>query len=178
MSRTNSIKVVIAAYAGASVLAACSQQAQDVSQLKTNIDHQKDSQMQMVDNKTDELKHNVETNKALALQNIDLQKKALATQSDALNDEKAKVKVSADYANKNLNDQAAACKTKIKSNVDAAKAQVDGGGKRLQGAVVLRTLAGKKSPSPSAIYRAPKQHSLKEAWNCSSGIVPPFLRQF
>lgn len=125
MSRINNIKVVVAAYAVASALAACSQQAQDVSQQKTDIDHQKDSQMQMVDNKTAELKHNVETNKALALQTIDEQKKALATQSEALNEEKAKVKVSADYADKNLNDQAAACKTQIKSNVDTAKAKVD-----------------------------------------------------
>jgi hypothetical protein len=125
MSRKKSILVVIAAYAGASVLAACSQHAQEVSEQKTDIDHQKDAQMQMVDNKALELKHNVETNKKLALQNINEQKKELSSQSQALDAEKAKVDASADYAKQNLDDQSAACKTKIKSNVDAAKAQVD-----------------------------------------------------
>jgi len=117
--------MVLAAYAGASVLAACSQQAQEVSERKSDIDKQKEAQLQMVDNKTTELKHNVETNKDLALKDLEAQKKALAAQANALNDEKAKIKASADYADKNLNDQAAACKTQIKANVDAAKAQVD-----------------------------------------------------
>jgi len=125
MSRKNSIKMVLAAYAGASVLAACSQQAQEISERKSDIDKQKDAQLEMVDNKTAELKHNVETNKELALKDLEAQKKALAAQANALNDEKAKIKASADYADKNLNDQAAACKTQIKANVDAAKAQVD-----------------------------------------------------
>jgi len=117
--------MVLAAYAGASVLAACSQQAQEISERKSDIDKQKDAQLEMVDNKTAELKHNVETNKELALKDLEAQKKALAAQANALNDEKAKIKASADYADKNLNDQAAACKTQIKANVDAAKAQVD-----------------------------------------------------
>jgi hypothetical protein len=125
MSRKDNLKMVIAAYAGASVLAACSQQSQEISQQKTEIDHQKDAQMQMVDNKTAELKHNVETNKETALRNIDQAKKDLQAQESALNNEKTNVKASADYADKNLNDQAAACKTKIKANVDQAKAQVD-----------------------------------------------------
>jgi len=125
MSRKNSIKMVLAAYAGASVLAACSQQAQEISQRKTEIDQQKNAQLEMVDNKTQELKHNVETNKELALKDLEAQKRALAAQSSALNDDKAKIQASADYANKNLNDQAAACKTQIKANVDAAKAQVE-----------------------------------------------------
>lgn len=125
MSRTNNIKIVLAAYAGASVLAACSQQAQEVSERKSEIDKQKEAQLQMVDNKAQELKHNVETNKEMALRDLEAQKKALAAQANALNDEKAKVAASADYANKNLNDQAAACKTQIKANVDAAKAQID-----------------------------------------------------
>ncbi len=125
MSRINSIKMVLAAYAGASVLAACSQVAQQVSQQKSDIDRQKELQMQMVDNKTQELKHNVETNKKLALQNITEQKKSLTAQEQTLDAEKAKVAASAEYANQNLNDQAAACKTTIKANVDAAKAQVD-----------------------------------------------------
>jgi hypothetical protein len=125
MSRKNSIKMVLAACAGASVLAACSQHAQEVSEQKTDIDHQKDIQMQMVDNKALELNHNVDTNKKLALQNINDQKKVLSAQARALDAEKAKVDASADYAAQNLKDQAAACKTKIKSNVEAAKAQVD-----------------------------------------------------
>jgi len=125
MSRKNSIKMVLAAYAGASVLAACSQQAQEISQRKSEIDQQKNAQLEMVDNKTQELKHNVETNKELALKDLEAQKRALAAQANALNDDKAKVQASAEYANKNLNDQAAACKTQIKANVDAAKAQVE-----------------------------------------------------
>ncbi|MBS1996126.1 MAG: hypothetical protein JSS86_07440, partial [Cyanobacteria bacterium SZAS LIN-2] len=99
MSRTSNIKIVLAAYAGASVLAACSQQAQEVSERKSEIDKQKEAQLQMVDNKAQELKHNVETNKEMALRDLEAQKKALAAQANALNDEKAKVAASADYAN-------------------------------------------------------------------------------
>ncbi len=125
MSRKDNVKMVIAAYAGASVLAACSQYSQEISHQKSDLDRQKDLQMQMVDNKTVELKHNVETNKKLALQNINEQKKALSIQEQNLDAEKAKVNASAEYADKNLNDQATACKTTIKSNLNAAKEQVD-----------------------------------------------------
>jgi len=132
MTRTNSIKVVLAAYAGASVLAACSQQAQEISQRKTDIDRQKDVQMQMVDNKTQELEHNVKTNKQLALQNIEEQKKALAAQNQALDAERDKINASAEYADQNLRDQAKACKTTIKSNVNTAKAQIEDTAKSAQ----------------------------------------------
>lgn len=125
MSFKNNIKMVIAAYAGASVLAGCSQYSAEISHQKSELDRQKDLQMELVDNKTQELKHNVETNKKLALQNLNEQEKVLSAQEQALDADKAKVNASAEYANQNLNDQAAACKTKIKSNLDAAKAQID-----------------------------------------------------
>lgn len=122
---TLDLKQCAALFGVVALMTACSAESQRISAAKESVDQQKDDQKKLIDQRTAELKRNVDLNRDKYKQYIAARKQELDTEKKNLDVEAKDADKYSDLAKKNLGVQQDACKKTVDQNARELKAKID-----------------------------------------------------
>jgi hypothetical protein len=123
------ISTVLAVMGIAALMTGCSAESQRISQEKSEVNAEKVAQKALIDDRTSELKRNIDLGIKRAEIQIDDAKRQPGADQMALDAQKDNLKKNAETAKASLDQQNTECKKTVDSNVKTLEAQLDNSAK-------------------------------------------------